>query len=64
MSNENAQKAPLSLRDFIRTEAAKGTPPAETLRLVREIVTKDPSLIDSGNLLTDFPALIGLQFER
>ena len=47
---------PSSLKDFIRAEATKGTPSAETLRRVREIVAKNPSLLEGDDPLVDFPA--------
>lgn len=55
MPDKADQEEPQSLIDFIRAEAAKGTPPEETLLLVREMVAKDPSLIEkrlpSSNLV-------------
>jgi hypothetical protein len=56
LSDKIEQKEPLSLKDFIRVEATKGTPPAETLRRVREMVAKNPSLLEGDDPLVDFPA--------
>lgn len=42
------------LMELIRREAKRGTPPEDTLKMVRLLVAQDPSLLPIGS--SDYPA--------